>query len=112
MSSEPIELTDEDRVAAVRALTNRPDARAMAEAESRVYLVINAINRARAGDPVGTLRRSPDGGVYERREKRGRRFWESLMAWPQLGIALSTTVPADPEGLSDWPVIYRPDGPA
>jgi hypothetical protein len=67
-----------------------------------------AVNNVRAGDPVATIRRNPSSGaVYERYEKDGRRYWEALNPWPTMGIPRA--IHEDPDGISDWPVIYTPE---
>lgn len=110
--SDRLELTQEDRFAAadylqvVAAQLTDDGVVGAGWALAQIDQIVLAINVLRMGDPVGTLRRDPDGVVYQRFEKDGHRYWEPLGPWPTLGMA--RRIHPDPEGISGWRVIYVP----
>jgi hypothetical protein len=88
--SEPIKLTDEERIAAVASLLKRqpspcPSAPHGVSTETLVAMVdtvMDAINQQRLGDPVGTIRNSRvRNEMYERVEGlTGQRYWRAYEA--------------------------------
>jgi hypothetical protein len=109
--SDLLKLSDAERNA-FRNVLSTWYARKRAGAEGYNYercidMIQAAVNNVRLGDPVGTLRRNPNGTVYERCELDGERYWEALSPWPTLG--LPRKIHPDPEGIADWRVIYAPE---
>lgn len=100
--NEPIELTTDEKSAAAAVLQKINWSRA--QPGELVGIVVSAINRARAGDPVGTIRRHASGQVAVRLSG-GTKNPE----WSVIDPA-STEHSFVPLCLGDelWPVVYRP----
>lgn len=106
--SAPIELNEAETEAAKRAAWGG------GEAEQVVGRIIKAVNAVRLGDPVGTLRRSDEGVVAERKEDAAGRWWQVLTPGTghvvKLGINFGfehvTRVGA--VDADDWRRIYDP----
>lgn len=65
----------------------------------QVEQVMNAWNLVRQGDPVGTVRRSPDGQVAHRVSVDGVHLWRVS---DSAGVTWSDTAPS-----LGWPIIHE-----
>jgi hypothetical protein len=96
-----VELTRPERNAAIEAMRECSHAEYGYGFGTALDSIIEAVNKVRAGDHVGTIRCKPDGKAVAVRDHEG--------AW-------ITTPLADDWGLvytfdiSSWPVIYSPPG--
>ncbi|WP_280389875.1 hypothetical protein [Nocardia wallacei] len=69
--------------------------------ENTIHRVIDGLNDVLAGDPVGTIRRSPDGRVVAVRVDDLDRPYETCV--PEGSASWRS------DSIHTWPVIYRPE---
>lgn len=98
--SDRIELTDEEALLAGDMFESAR--RAMHRPERAAVIAISAVNRVRAGDPVGTVRRKPDGKAYAVSAATGRHIVPLADDW---GLVMKGDA-------DNWPVVYRPEDDA
>lgn len=101
-----INATDTERAFAAAALLGMP-AGAGVTYERVVDVVVSAIDSLRQGDPVGTIRRAPIGGVIVERRvntETGERYWHRLVPEGQKsdGLRWSQAV------MGEWGLLFMP----
>lgn len=111
-----IELTDSEQIAAVGALRSVAKSKITDDDYGLLAAAINAVNKIRTGDPIGTIRRNANGDVAVRtnyRNSPGHRGWRvythHYLAQDQRKSPMTTESWIGPAGDCDWPIIYQPE---
>lgn len=73
-----------------------------------IAAALAAINRVRAGDPVGTIRRGPTGNVSVR-VTTFNEYELPILRWAHVSISSGDVSTPNHDHDCDWPVVYSPE---
>lgn len=112
MSGDRIELTDAEQMAAVSALRASVQARISDDDYGLLASAIDAVNRIRSGDPLGTVRASSDGVMLLIRVNVNEPECSTtyVRRWVIVNLRSGATSLSDEDyPPPDWPIVYTPE---
>jgi hypothetical protein len=114
MTGDRIELSDEEWGAAKAALSLwccRKCGGALVNYSSALVGIVDAVNRVRQGDPVGTVRRHPDGSRIVIRvmvnQPEGSTTYVSR--WVHVNLTCGVMSRHADHPTPDWPIVLSPE---